>query len=363
MLLNIHNQITVKLESPPDRIQDWYQQELPLFLEPTDKQPNIIVRFSKLEIPTRALLMSSALAVHEGQSYILDNRGKVVRFSFADLDSGRVEITADPDISTTFLTVQIIEPIVKSLILDQGSVFIHSSSAVIHEQGVLFSAWAHTGKTNVILGLLKRGACYLSDDWTIANNSTRFAYPKSLNLFSYNFVHYPELRKNIPGKLKFLFGVSSMIIAMLKPFCRGHSLLSHYANAVRETLDAKAHVRIPLNRAYPDIKMPAQASLTKLFLVQRHQEKKVVFEPLSPEDYAARMSACLKYERRDFEGWYSMSKFADKNIYSEFVESLDKKEQDLLVQIASQHPPMKFLLPDLSPMKEVVDQVEALISK
>ncbi|MFC1662945.1 hypothetical protein ACFL04_02125 [Patescibacteria group bacterium] len=362
MIINIYNKIRVELRNPPTKVSDWFTAELPLMIEHNpENKADINIEFTRLIIPPTATLISSAIAVKDKHTYIKDSASSFIKMSFNDLDKDKITLQVDHSIDPLFF-IQVLEPLMQFYITFKKALFIHASAVKLNQHGVVFSAWAHTGKSNLVLGMLKRGAGYLADDWTIIDEDNIYAYPKSLNLFNYNFKHYPELKKKAPKKLRALFALNSLVLKTMSPFAKGNNTIAHYAREVKQVLDAKGHVRIPLRQAFPVNQIVGETKLTDLFLIARINTEEFKYEDMPAETYAQVMSLCLEYERRDFLSWYRMSQFVNPIIVSRKLNKLANQQKILLQSIAEKHPPKIIHLPEHGQMNNTVSSIYDLIT-
>lgn len=80
-----------------------------------------------------------------------------------------------------------VEPVVQCLLAERGCTFLHASAVRMDDGAWVFPAWGQTGKTALVLELLREGAAYLGDDLVIVDAEGRVhPYPKAIALFGYN---------------------------------------------------------------------------------------------------------------------------------------------------------------------------------
>lgn len=80
------------------------------------------------------------------------------------------------------------EPILHQHLLEQGAGFLHSSSAVRNNDGVVFTGWGGAGKTSTCVQLVKNyNWNFASDDLTLVSDHGEFVpYTKSMQIYPYN---------------------------------------------------------------------------------------------------------------------------------------------------------------------------------
>jgi dolichol-phosphate mannosyltransferase len=97
-----------------------------------------------------------------------------------------VRVTASPALAASphVLYTNVIEALLRFVLVDRGYMLLHSACLQIDGRGIMLSARTDTGKTGTILKLLRNhGGWFLSDDMTIIDsNGTALCYPKPLTI-------------------------------------------------------------------------------------------------------------------------------------------------------------------------------------
>jgi hypothetical protein len=104
--------------------------------------------------------------------------------------SDRIEISVNILISLSkhVLYANLVEPILRFLMISKGYVLLHSGCMDLDGQGILLSAPADTGKTTTVLRCLKRGFSFLSDDMTIIRlPEEALCFPKPISISTDTF--------------------------------------------------------------------------------------------------------------------------------------------------------------------------------
>lgn len=314
----------------PGAVRAYYEKEFPdRVQEKSTANVLVSIRFEKNRVDNASRI--GARGLHTDTDFFLhDNKGHYVKLDFAAMSPNNVfEIQADPDVHVRFLH-QVIEPCAKALAAHHGHIFIHSSSFGFNNKRVLIAAWAHTGKTNTLLSFLQHGADFYGDDWTILSNSKLVAYPKTLNLFGYNFALFPELKSKMSAQFRSIFGLTAMIGRILKPLSRGKSQLAHYATTLLELVQNQGHVRLVYSDVFPETHIGKPEPVDLVILPQR-SGKPIAHQTISAETFAQRISPCLRQERSKLSEWYAMYQFAFPGRTSSVLDQLERTEHDSLV--------------------------------
>jgi hypothetical protein len=114
--------------------------------------------------------------------------------SFPSHGSNRsIEIRVNKLISTSrhVLYVNLVEPILRFLLISKGYILLHSACMDMEgqgRQGVMLSAPPDTGKTTTVLKCVKRGFSFLTDDMTIIRlPNEALCFPKPMTISAHTF--------------------------------------------------------------------------------------------------------------------------------------------------------------------------------
>ncbi|WP_188838367.1 glycosyltransferase [Flexivirga endophytica] len=100
--------------------------------------------------------------------------------------SPRINVTVGPMLvaSPHVLYTNVVEALLRFVLVARGRVLLHSACLDLDGQGVMLSARTDTGKTGTVLRLLReRGGGFLSDDMTILSaDGTAWSFPKPMTI-------------------------------------------------------------------------------------------------------------------------------------------------------------------------------------
>jgi len=116
----------------------------------------------------------------------LGSFGAKFSINFSDV----VEIVVNPLISKSrnVLYVNLVEPILRFIMVSKGYILLHSACVDLRGHGLLLSAPPDTGKTTTVLKLIKSGYGFLSDDMTIVNlPNNALCFPKPMTISAHTF--------------------------------------------------------------------------------------------------------------------------------------------------------------------------------
>ena len=156
--------------------------ELAYFLTEPFEKPDIEIRISRLGTfpsrTTRFVTAGSTLSYYEHLGMV----GANFRITMGD----PISVQAAPLLahSPHVLYTNVIEALLRFLLVSRGYVLLHSASMVVNGRATLLSAQTDTGKTSTVIELIRQhGYGFLSDDMTIISPDGRaICYPKPMTL-------------------------------------------------------------------------------------------------------------------------------------------------------------------------------------
>jgi len=150
----------------------------------TFQDPDLVIESgSALEVGTPVLPGASFSA----NRYEIAGHG-----TLCSISSGKISCNGRLD--EGFFDNTILKPVLIGLLAPKGWGLLHSTAASIGESVAVFPAITGTGKTFVLLELLRRGAGYVCNNNLIVGDDGRFvAYPKWIRLVERHFRMFPEL--------------------------------------------------------------------------------------------------------------------------------------------------------------------------
>jgi dolichol-phosphate mannosyltransferase len=180
---NIHN--IVKVES------DVLLYELEYFRTPCVDRPDLSIDVK--EVITSGMHFKNQLTVQhsQNQSYTLsysEQFGSLGAEFEIDFIDNLIYIHVNKLLagSRHVLYVNLVEPLLRFLLILKGFVLLHSACIDTENSGILISAPPDTGKTTLVLKCIKNGFSFLSDDMTIIKlPDEAICFPKPMTISSH----------------------------------------------------------------------------------------------------------------------------------------------------------------------------------
>jgi len=276
------------------RLAGLMREEFPFFLD-RDARPDgpVDLVVEEGEVDTADHMLSG--------TYSFDGRSMVMRRA-----SGRVRLMegvlcAEPSVNPEELYARWVEGLLFFHVLSRGAFLAHSSAVSRQGVGFFFPAWAHTGKTNVVLEFVSSGYDYMADDWCLVSSSGEIlGYPRWLRLFSYNFEAHPQLRATVGGPKE--RRSLARRLAMTR-FARSLDPANAFTADLRSRLEKRffVYVRAPIGRVIPGSREGIRSPLTKACLLSTGRSGRIEITDIAPEELARRVALTAMYERYMFD--------------------------------------------------------------
>jgi hypothetical protein len=284
----------------------------------------INISFSKQLLPTDLQTLENKVGFDGKFFYCFDTKNNSASLDWNSLSKSSINLTVDPDFDTYYLYHFLIEPMIVIWAAAHDISFCHASGLDSPKMGgQLFPAWRNTGKTNTVLSALDGGWSFLGDDFCIVKDNQLFTYPKKLNLFSYNFVEYPNLLEELPFFTKNRLKIT---IWLKKALLQASQKLAGPFSKVIFRLSELAEVSTNLKVSPVEIGIPIQTSaeLKGVFLLQRVNKITEKQSPLSQKEFVSKMSRIIEYELQPFINFYNQFKYfsgQENKVVESFLEN------------------------------------------
>ena len=84
------------------------------------------------------------------------------------------------------LHIYVLQPLIEMLLLRKGYMLVHAGAVSGEGKAYLIAGRGGSHKTNFVMGLMKRGYNYISDDMVILNEKEVLSFPHSVSLFDFS---------------------------------------------------------------------------------------------------------------------------------------------------------------------------------
>lgn len=262
-----------------------------------------------------------------GKLYISDTKGNKVELDFCSFNKKNLKVVVEPDFDLYFLYSYILEPLIIIWAAEHGITYVHSSALCLNNKANIFAAWRHTGKTSSIFSLAKENVEFMADDFCVLSESKAYIYPKSINIFSYNFESYPWLYEKLPRgeavRIKLSVYVKKILYSISQVF-RGP--LSKVFFRLSELAEVSTNTKVTPKQL--DLKVCPNALYSEVVFITKADGETQLGEKLSRETIRHKMLSIIKYEINDFFKTYQKFKYLYPEMDCKIVENFDEKYLD-----------------------------------
>lgn len=199
----------------------------------------------------------------------------------------------------------------------RGFVAVHAAAVELDGGAVVVAGWSESGKTETALGLIERGATFLSDKWTILGpDGAASAFPIGVGIRRWVIPFLPQLRRSLPQSSRLQFGAAAIAAGATAPMrrTRGRGALGAAAEALGRAVslaDRAALTPSGLRAAYGQEDDPARlVPLRAVVLLSNHAAPAVAQRPAEPASTAARLAQSAAYERRIWHALEDRARYA-----------------------------------------------------
>lgn len=240
--------------------------------------------------------------------------------------------------------------VMRQHIIQRGTSLVHASAVARDGIGFVFPAWAHTGKTNVVLGFLKQGYDYMADDWCFVSASGEsLAFPRHLSLFDYNFDCHPFLQRALEGSVEGRMVAPRLAANHFAQSLRGSNPISR---RLRRWLLSRYYlnVKVPVSRVVPGCPTALRAQLSKVCLLTTARSESGVVTEVSASELASKSVLSGHYERHRFHQYALALAYAGLQA---FDDNLVVREREVLTKAYEQARCLEVTLPQSMDSAEI----------
>jgi hypothetical protein len=177
------------------------------------------------------------------------------------------------------------------LMLWPDKTLLHAGGVAKKGKAYIFTGGGGTGKTSVVLNLLKEGYSYLSDDWLVIGGGKAFPLFKRIHIFDYNLKD-KEVAKRVLGFKRLYYK------PMLKLLEYGSKLSPHrYIQFIIDHLRERTMFSVELCKIYPESRVAPPSPVSKVFLLERRKVDCIeIKKNITPKKLARKMAYVTLYE-------------------------------------------------------------------
>jgi hypothetical protein len=244
----------------------------------------------------------------DGRRLYVLSKGR--RCSIPDaLDESPIRFDYDPGFPLWRVFRTAVRPAMQVALAASGrGVAVHAATVTLDGGAIVVAGWSESGKTETALGLMERGASFLSDKWTLlGSDGLASAFPISIGIRRWVLRYLPTLRSSLTRGARLQFTAAGLASLVLEPVA-GRSAPSRTAGFVADGAgramaigDRAAFEVVELRTAYGQTDDPGRTVPVRLLVALRTvQGEDVRVQSAEPREIAARLARSAAYERRHY---------------------------------------------------------------
>lgn len=262
--------------------------------------------------------------------------------------SSPLEIMVEDGVWIEDLMTDVIEALIFLKLLEKGYTFLHSSAISRKNEAILFCAFPHVGKTNIILSFLldnPRDYTFLSDEYTIISNKGRaYPYPRTIKIFDYNLDEFPELIVRFPyssfkkQRLRIRHAFSKLTERLTSLNSNKKGFLGVYLLYAQELLQNIISTKVMVTPKDLNWNVANASKIKKLFLFLRNnkQSKTSIHEIIDKDGLSTMLAANVLWEKELLNWHYLAYLFAFPHRRNPHVENRFNIQKEIIFN-ALQH--------------------------
>lgn len=234
--------------------------------------------------------------------------------------------------------VPLLVALVNIAALAHGVLPLHASSVQLGGRTLLVTGWSKGGKTESVLALLRRGASYVSDEWSYLTHDETGALqvsglPEPVRVWAWQFRQLPQLQALLGRRQRARLTALDRGGALLGRVGHWRGRLSSVSRRLTPVVARQAYQQVPPDQLFSGRRIAARVRVDELVLVQSWASDEVVLQPILGDEIAARMAHSLAYERLPLTMAYEQFRFAFPTRASSTIEEAEQIERRLLSEL------------------------------
>ena len=244
-------------------------------------------------------------------------------------------------------------------LLGGDRIAIHASAVVHRGVGIAACGWSGSGKTEVLLGLMARGASYVGDEWVLASpRDGMTGLPQPVRIQDWHLDQLPALRSRIGLRARARLATAGTVTGIGDAIARapvgGVARVGRLAGRVA----GRRHVDIHPVRLFGREAVASRAPLDRLILLETWPDDEIHVEPIDPLAVADRLALAHVHHRRELIALYWQARFAFPDQTSNMLERIEAVERERLRALFAERPAHRLSHPHRVSTAGLADAVE-----
>jgi hypothetical protein len=190
------------------------------------------------------------------------------------------------------------------------TVAVHAASVTLDGQAIAVAGWSESGKTEIALGLMERGAGFLSDKWTLLGpDGDASAFPITIGVRRWVLDYLPTLSRAQTTTSRAQFAAARAASVVMGPLTRvgavtrPTAVVAGLMGRAVGLADRSAYEMDALRDAYGQTDDPTRRAATRcLVMLVTVPTDRINVSEADPAWAAVRLARTAAYERRSYLG-------------------------------------------------------------
>jgi len=357
------NGVLLEICSKRENIKRFFVEELGHLKSDRDIQADIKIVFKKeiRRFPESEIIGNEGEKTLQG---LLFKTKQGVKIEIPYLDVGqRITVNCEERINLSSFFHHILKPLIHYRFLGKKKALVHCSALVYKTKGILLFGYGGSGRTTVLLEFLRKGANFVSDDYTVISSDGKF-FSFSRKITLENFVTSGKTHfKTFPGFIRRVsknsiqeislwikLGLNRILSWISKrniiQKCKiGRFLLNKTSTRL------KIRKRVLINQLFTDIHIVSRTPVIYLFSLVRYSGKEIEIVPGDTEKIVEEMIVTNLMEHIRFLRNYEMFKFAFPRTENRVIEERETLEREIFDKFLQNKKILRVKVPfDYSPV-------------
>jgi hypothetical protein len=244
--------------------------------------------------------------------------------------------------------------LVNLALVARGRVALHGSAVVHDGRGIVAVGWSGSGKTEVLLGFMERGALAVGDEWLHADPATgRIAgLPEPVRIEARHLRQLPALTERISRRRR--AGMTAGTALASVPGLGG-------VGRVTGRLGGRTYADVPPARLFGEDRLATSAHVDVVVWLETGVGEGVRAEPVDPASVADRLAFAHVHHRRALLSLYWQARYAFPDRASALLDDIAAVERERIRRCFAGRPAVRVEHPRSADIRAVVDAIEAVI--
>lgn len=357
MILNFYDKITVVIDDVLVK-DNYYDRFIVNFLDDSKSQFKLTIEARNKINTSDCIDVSVYMKYNNEHIYLCDKDGMVSQSLFGKFDMPDITILCERGYDYSELVNYAIKPFLRYKLIACDMALVHASSFELNKKHIVVAAWAHTGKTAMLLSALKSGARYFGDDLSLISvQGELYPYIVPINLFDYNFENNRMLKVHLTTTQRIKMDTAKLLAKIFHVLQRlsKRKKMKYLFYAGKTFFEGSMHIAVFADQIYHGCCDSSKGAIDKVILLERSQKlSRSQKNEFSLELFVERLQNCINYEFQRFNEITTSAKWTP---YYQGDKSLELRERDVYMRCFRKHNIYSEVIPNNQNFDELLSEL------